>query len=108
MTHTSKAIAEIRERLEKATPGPWKIGHWTEKQTLDFQIFNIELEVTPVKSVSLEDDARLIVHCPTDLARLTDALEVAVKALSTPTGCGASDGLKAGAIAEIEKIMGEP
>lgn len=76
-------IAEVRERLSKATPGPW--GPY--KANIPFNA----IVTKPAASLSKHDsertdfwryeDAELLASAPTDLNLLADCLEICVKAL---------------------------
>lgn len=82
MTDTEKRIAEIREALEKATPGPWKwidpgglerkklVGEW---EIMNFGIGGVYDQVAG--SEPDEDDAHLIANAPEWLQFLLDELD---------------------------------
>lgn len=82
MKSLAELLAPIKERLEKATPGPWKF--WPADNCDDWIVHNAQF--TFVKQddsgvpVSPEDGA-LIANAPTDLARLIAALEAADQCL---------------------------
>ena len=61
MTPAEKYLAEVEQRLNAATPGPWRT-HW------------LDPEYSP-------PDAEFITHVHTDLKKLVAALRVAVEAL---------------------------
>ena len=72
MTDTEKKIAEIREALEKATPGPWKIdefGAVTDRKGNLIQWYDGKV-VTAQK-----EDAHLIANAPEWLRFLLSELE---------------------------------
>lgn len=78
---SDKLFSDIRERLEKATPGPWtvdeKAGDW----------FGVESDADPTDWICYGDDsehprpikanALFIAHSPTDIARLLKAVDLA-------------------------------
>jgi hypothetical protein len=77
----SDRIAEIRARLDKATPGPWMHGvqqgfHWVDTR-LDRRV------VTIADDVLTDADAELITHAPGDIRWLLDAVG-RVRALHRP------------------------
>ena len=63
-------IDEIRERLDKATPGPWFAGRFSIGAGED----RGDPDAIPVERVALREDADLIANAPADLAWLLDTL----------------------------------
>lgn len=78
MTHPAKRVEEIRDRLAKATPGPW------EKEGKDFD-FVVRTETNKyLKGYGIrcgEKDADLIANAPQDLAYLLERCEKMREAL---------------------------
>jgi len=64
-------IAAIRERAERATPGPW------EYDRLTYAIGQSMPGYIVAKSMLRHPDAEFIAHARTDVPRLLDALEAA-------------------------------
>lgn len=73
MTITQKELATIRERAERATPGPWRV---VPDNIGGFPIFDVQdrLDRSLVHTV---EDAEFIAHAREDIPRLLDALEAA-------------------------------
>ncbi|NGQ95440.1 hypothetical protein G3578_09770 [Brevibacillus sp. SYP-B805] len=79
---TPEVIAAIRERAERATPGPWR---WSNAKVLngkyDFVPQGSYLADTLIMFGDTyengEHDAEFIAHARTDIPRLLDALEAA-------------------------------
>lgn len=73
------ALEEIRERWEKATPGPWETR--TDDLTHDVDVVHDQEQVSFVASCGNKheprtySDAEFIAHAPTDVARLLNAVE---------------------------------
>ena len=63
-------IDEIRQRLDKATPGPWFAGRFSIGAGED----RGDPDAIPVERVALREDADLIANAPADLAYLLGAL----------------------------------
>ena len=63
-------IEEIRQRLDKATPGPWFAGRFSIGAGED----RGDPDAIPVERVALREDADLIANAPADLAYLLDTL----------------------------------
>lgn len=85
MTPLTELLAPIKERLEKATPGPWwkdnKGSLPYESRVCDLMSNNIHAEV----KVDFETDkanVELIANAPTDLAKLIRAVERLSEALN--------------------------
>lgn len=70
-TPTSRALSEIRARLEAATPGPWA-------EDAQFRTYST---VTKKLVPYTEHDAHLIMHAPSDIALLLRAVELQQRAL---------------------------
>ena len=68
-------LAEIRERLKKATPGVWHIGHVSEVD--DSCDIDSQLGLTLMKVIYRQDQA-FIANAPTDISYLLTALEQAL------------------------------
>lgn len=72
-------LKEIKDRIERATPGPWTKG---PVHLRNYSHFNLVANVRGVeilgqyKAVSCGDDAAFIAHAPTDLAKLIKVIEV--------------------------------
>jgi hypothetical protein len=87
MTPITAYIAEVRERLANATPGPWIVNDdyfpievWTNPQDTKIACLDQRTDFSPGKTKCF-NNAVLIAHAPTDLDKLTTALELAVGAL---------------------------
>lgn len=103
MTDLDELLKPIRERLEKATPGPWftdwNYGHgWDHSAISKKDYRNNEEEYkrddesgalleNNVVGVSCDhgaykgEDLKFIAHCPTDMRRLLEAVEIMSEAL---------------------------
>lgn len=101
-------LRAMKERLERATPGPWFVAEepFDDRSTAVYgdntaQVacdphgarFVVDCDVTmewtegePDQSVFDRANAQLIAHAPTDIARLIRAVECAVKALESGRG----------------------
>jgi hypothetical protein len=91
-----KLFAAIRDRLAKATPAPWtafETGAWGDgfgiyvgeasSDSKDFKVLaEIRKGMNPLNEVS-GDNFQFIAHSPTDIAKLLEAIDVAVEALET-------------------------
>lgn len=80
----TKALGEIKERLEKSTPGPWK--YEVSPYCYDGQvIFQDKGTIGPLVVASHKQHAHgngpLIAHAPSDIARLLRIVEIQQKAL---------------------------
>lgn len=69
---TPDEIKAIRNRLDKATPGPWKAGAGI---TLSYVTLASDIWTDVADGIATEADADLISHAPTDLAALLDEVE---------------------------------
>ncbi len=83
---TDEQIAEIRKRLEAATPGPWKSdiidnvgGNWLIGFVLDagidqenkkWIVTTDNLRASECVSGGAEEDTQFIAHAPTDISAL--------------------------------------
>lgn len=111
---------DIKKRLDSATPGPWEkvsdlpdYGVATTNQP-DFHpdpiVTRNRLHRAPWRKNygCSEMDAEFIAHSPQDIARLLEALEVAMEALDDmqtySSKCEASSGIPSAAIQEIREI----
>lgn len=92
MSEIDKVLREIEARLKKSTPGPWEVqrfdneGGYISYQVEAFQDYDEDSgpvawcsEITNLKYA--KPNAQLIASAPTDLARLTKALRLAVEGL---------------------------
>lgn len=77
-------LKDIRERWEKATPGPWTIvrdenDHWGKLEvkgaTLRILGFTQATDVSMEQGFQKEEDAKAIANAPTDIAYLLDLVE---------------------------------
>ena len=77
-THLNK-LREIRERLAKATPGPWKV--WRPEDDDERYIIPTRddekgfIAEADLRRKEVDWNALLIAHAPTDLAYLLDRVE---------------------------------
>lgn len=78
MNNLDALMREVRERLEKITPGPWEVRSQPPVDD-EWVICNVngvdDLIVILDKGPNVEADAQLIAHAPDDIRRLLDALE---------------------------------
>lgn len=77
-------LAEIRERLDKASPGPWECYSCKDSPIIDISAFDEKVQThLEVCSVPRDEtfNALLISHLPTDLATLVRIVEIQSKAL---------------------------
>ncbi len=69
-------LAEVRARLEAATPGPWDYAHgYVEAENCADYI------VEGPDAINDDDNGDFIAHAPADIAKLLAMLEVAREAL---------------------------
>jgi hypothetical protein len=81
MTDNKKRLADIRSRLERATPAPWRPAASAE----------IVCEHNPFRIVAVVRDARdqaFIAHAPEDIAWLLDLLQRQAEELGSSYGGG--------------------
>lgn len=77
----SDRIAEIRARLESATPGPWRVIEPLQPTVRPHRRMIVADEVASQQSSEIGNvqfswfDTRLIVHAPADIAWLLDEVE---------------------------------
>jgi hypothetical protein len=88
------ALAKMKERLDKATPGKWITGvdEDTTARTLvgpfktnKYNEYKSGIIVAQAYAPTLgegECNAELIAHCPTDLAKLIQVVEILSEAMS--------------------------
>lgn len=118
MTPTQSLIAEVRARLEKASPGPWKIsarqgsGYMASIRTsvpFSKEVAFVTSNCGTTGGSLCDPDAQLIAHAPTDLARLLEIVECYEAALRDIECNRASTGYAkhaARALQAAEKIAG--
>lgn len=87
MNSLSAKLAEIKERLAKATPGPWLIRSHAGYSGLTYNQVTRDgrndcIQVFRTNEPQLLANAHFIAHAPTDIARLVLALERADAALA--------------------------
>jgi hypothetical protein len=82
MTNTHSKLAEIRERLKNATPGPWT---YEENEGGIGYVVNATRDVC---EDPLPQDGRFIANAPTDISYLLTALEQALSDLAKIEGAG--------------------
>lgn len=86
----TEALKEIKDRVEKATPGPWKWNRgWKpdpSSKTYDGFMGELKPDVLWYGMDGEEGiycnnkfDSELIAHAPTDITRLLSALELAIE-----------------------------
>lgn len=73
---TDDYTKDIRERLEKATPGPWH----TKKNESQISLYH-KGQLFLINHAAYEKDIELIAHAPTDIADLLEEREVLREAL---------------------------
>lgn len=109
-------ISSVRDRIAKATPGPWIKRPLALHEGGDgYEIVNVEEKTilddqTYYPSAPDDLDGELIASAPTDLSLLCDALEVAIKALEHEAeDTEASWGSRAAkqALEQINRMIGE-
>lgn len=117
-TNSTRFIAEVRERVSRATPGP----NYLERHE-GLRNDNFRYEVTTGRGfvafyeenydepMRAKFDAQLFQKAKADLAKLTDALEVALGALKTGIGYEPLSGIEPRPFSEaqqkIETLLGE-
>lgn len=86
MTDLEKLLAEIRERLAKATPGPWRASPtramgevWAQFYAGDKPLLQMRTDFMDTPDIS--PDETLIAYAPTDLERLLRIVDVQREAL---------------------------
>lgn len=72
-----KLFPDIRERLEKATPGPWNAFKYP-----DVKSHTVSAKESVASKIKNSEDADFIAHSPTDIARLLKAVDLAVEAFN--------------------------
>lgn len=94
---TPEERAEIRARLDAATPGPWRVSpspsgtRWIDAGTYDEVISPASVDCMRYCYGGTSDinlsvaDADLIAHAPDDLRRLLDALDAAEQRIADLT-----------------------
>jgi hypothetical protein len=93
--------AEIRARLEAATPGPWEVQAALGTGLLHVSHADSEVGRPPIAQFAEAADAALIAHAPADLAYLLDRV-AALAALA-----GAADLEAADLRAEVARLTEE-
>jgi hypothetical protein len=80
MTHPFPLFADIKARLERVTPGPWK-ATGGNRDTMGYYLISIEAEKKDVisggwctRKEGYPPDADFIAHAPADLAKCIEAL----------------------------------
>lgn len=75
MTPTKKLLQDVKKRLEKATPGPWHIGHVSQLSD-DSESADIgAADGSEVAHVFPRGCQSFIANAPTDLAKLIEIVE---------------------------------
>ena len=69
-------LAEIRARLEAATPGPWRLGYDGDHPVIENDQAHGVLAFLPQR----DGDLDLIAHAPGDMAWLLGELEACMRA----------------------------
>jgi len=69
---TPEELAAIRERAEKATPGPWRV----KVDRGIFDMFDV-MNSRDITIYNIESDARFAAHAREDIPRLLGALDAA-------------------------------
>ena len=104
-------LTQVRQRLEKATPGPWEVDSVNEVTSSEGDIC-WQMSMLNDKY----ENAQLIAHAPSDLAKLLKLVEIQATALQQQTAfsctcdywhekcpqCIAGEALEA-----AEKVVGE-
>ena len=87
MTNLTPYLNAVRERLAKATPGPWeeRLGDST-KETLVADVRGLTI-YGPYQAVSCGADADVIVHAREDLARLLTLVAAGQEAIASMESC---------------------
>ena len=92
MNKLTTYLTEVRARLERATPGPWRNEpHDGPQQRI---LHSDSFAFVALTSQSNDKaNAELIAHAPTDIAALLRALECAIRQRNTYTPSGITDGI---------------
>jgi hypothetical protein len=89
MNPTDTFLKELKQRLERATPGPWSLNQeegWpvafaTGESAIDGKKYHVH--TMPMSGSELTGDAKtdaeLIAHAPTDLKRLISMVELLIE-----------------------------
>ena len=65
-------LAEIRARLDAATPGPWRAADWDDARGIRVVVGEFPRDPYTLALAERDHDARFIAHAPTDIAWLLD------------------------------------
>lgn len=94
MTPLTQFLAQVRERLAKATPGPWRAVRNNAMGETWFNIFTrgdeqvLAMIGDCADKVKEDPNATLIAHAPTDISKALALIEVMREALEQSCICG--------------------